>query len=282
MVKERLTITLDKEVLKEVAATIDAINVRNRSHAIEKLLKTALMQKTPKKAVVLAGGVPVRFENKPIPKPMVLVDGKPIMEYVLQALSKIGVNDVIVVAGENAEEITGYFGNGSSLGLKITYLVEEKRRGTEGALALAKGLAGSDPFFVINGDNLYLFDLLEVYKQHINTQASVTIALTTAEKATGFGVTKLDGFKVVAFSEKPEETKNQLVSTGLYVFSSSVFDMLAQSEKPVMLEDSLFPKLAIIGKLYGYVVSEGWIPLDSSNISGSIKAMSKYLHSKRF
>ena len=110
----------------------------------------------------------------------------------------------------------------------------------------------------------------------------MTIALTTAEKATGFGVTKLDGFKVVAFSEKPEETKNQLVSTGLYVFSSSVFDMLAQSEKPVMLEDSLFPKLAIIGKLYGYVVSEGWIPLDSSNILGSIKAMSKYLHSKRF
>jgi len=139
MAKERLTITLDKEVLKEVDATIDSINVRNRSHAIEKLLKTALMQKTPKKAIVLAGGMPVKFENKLIPKPMVLVDGKPIMEYVLQALSKIGVSDVIVVAGEKAEEITGYFGNGSSLGLKITYLVEEKRRGHGRRAGACKG-----------------------------------------------------------------------------------------------------------------------------------------------
>ena len=281
--KERLTITLDTFLLKEIDATIDGINVRNRSHAIERLLETALTQNAPKKAVVLAGGSTVRSsEGILMPKVMLKVRNKPILEYVLQELSRNGVNELVIAAGEGSEQITSYFGNGSSFGVRITYLIEEKRRGTEGALLLAKGLVGPEPFFVVNGDNMYKFDLLNMYKQHLATKAVVTIALTTAEKTSNFGVIKLEGSKIMEFTEKPVIGKSQLVSTGMYIFDKSALDMIEPSSQPSMLESGLFPRLAEIGKLYGYVISGAWQPLISNNIEGSIKKMEKLVASASF
>src|SRR5271157_2504838 len=190
MGRERLTITLDAELLKDVDSTVDGVNVRNRSHAIEKLLGSVLSQKTPEKALILAGGSLVRTSAGAIPKAMVNVKGSPILKYVIRELSRNKVTDIIIAAGEGSELITDYFGDGSLFGVRISYIVEEKRRGTEGALQLAKGLMGTEPFYMVNGDNVFRLNLGEMYKQHISTKALVTMALTTAEKTLGFGVTK--------------------------------------------------------------------------------------------
>lgn len=273
MGKVRLTITIDRRILEEVDSTIDGLNVRNRSHAIERLIEIALNQSAPRKALILAGGEPIKFEGKTILKPMLIVNGKPIIEYTIEMLLKNGVNDVTILAGEKSEEIISYLGDGGRYGIKITYLIEEKRRGTEGALLLTKGLAGEEPFFVLNGDNFYNFSITEMYKQHIATKALVTIALTTAENTKGFGVTRLEGAKILNFVEKPSFEKSKLISTGFYLFSKEALEFIKKVEEPVMLERSLFPKLANMGKLYGYVVSGSWAPLVSSDIQSSIKNM---------
>ncbi|MGC9129411.1 MAG: sugar phosphate nucleotidyltransferase [Candidatus Micrarchaeia archaeon] len=281
MSKERLTITLDRRILDEVDATIDGINVRNRSHAIEKLIEVALSQNVPQKAVILAGGNTIRQNGKTIPKAMANVAGKPIIEYTIQMLVRNGVNDFIILAGEKSEEITSYLGDGSRFGAKITYLIEEKRKGTEGALLLAKGLVGNWPFFVVNGDNFYDFRISEMYKQHIATKALVTIALTTAESTKGFGATKLEGSKILDFVEKPYYYQSKLVSTGFYLFSKEALDLISpNSSEPVMLEKSLFPRLASLGRLYGFVISGKWAPLASSEIESSIKEIERLAKAK--
>lgn len=271
MNKERLTITLDKKVLSAVDETIDGINVRNRSHAIERLIELALLQNTAQKAVILSGGDTILRKGKRIPKSMVMVGGLPLLEYTIRMLSRNNTNDIVILAGENSEEISNYFGDGSSFGVRITYAVENKRRGTEGALFFVRGLVGHEPFFVLNGDNYYDFNIAEMYKQHIITKALVTIALTTVEKTTGFGVTRLDGSRILDFVEKPATEGSKLVSTGFYVFSNAALDLISKSDKPVMLERSLFPRLASMGKLYSYVVSGKWIPFDLGRLEATIK-----------
>jgi NDP-sugar pyrophosphorylase family protein len=273
MNKERLTITLDKKVLSAVDETIDGINVRNRSHAIERLIELALLQNTSQKAVILAGGDTILSKGKRTPKSMVMAGGLPLLEYTIRMLSKNNTNDIVILAGENSEEISNYFGDGSSFGVRITYVVENKRRGTEGALFFARGLVGHGPFFVLNGDNYYDFNIAEMYKQHIITKALVTIALTTVEKTTGFGVTRLDGSRILDFVEKPAIEGSKLVSTGFYVFSNAALDLISKSDKPVMLERSLFPRLASMGKLHGYVVSGKWIPFDLGRLEAAIKGV---------
>lgn len=275
--KERLTITLDSELLKKLDATIDGVNVRNRSHAIERLLDIVLAQTTPKKAVILAGGPTVSTKSQSeIPKPMLMVKGKPILEYVIKELKRNDITDILIAIGRGGEKITHYFGDGTLFGVKLNYIKEDSPKGTANALDLARGLVGNSPFFVINGDNIFKINLLEMYKQHITTKGHATIALSPAEITTSFGVTRLDGFKVTSFLEKPEHEKGKLVSAGIYIFNPSIFDIIEkESAAHTMLEKDIFPKLASAGDLYGYVFSSPWYPLETKNIEESIRKLEK-------
>lgn len=273
--KERLTITLDSELLKKLDATIDGVNVRNRSHAIERLLDIVLAQNKPKKAVVLAGGHPIKAEGKDeIPKPMVMVRDRPILEYVIRELKRNGISDILIIIGRGGEKITRYFGDGTLFGIKISYIKEDAPRGTESALELAKGIVGDSPFFVINGDNIFKINLLDMYDQHTKTHATATIALATSDVPAHFGVSKLEGSRITSFEEKPGiKHGSALVSAGVYVFSPSVFSLVSVGNKPTMLEKSLLPKLAEAGRLDGYVFSTPWTPLETQNMKESVKKL---------
>jgi NDP-sugar pyrophosphorylase family protein len=275
--KERLTITLDAELLKKLDATIDGVNVRNRSHAIERLLDIVLEQTTPKKAVILAGGHTVSMKGQPeMPKPMLMVNDKPILEYVIKELKRNEITDILIAIGKGGEKITAYFGDGSLFGVKLNYIKEDSPKGTAKALELSRGLVGATPFFVINGDNIFRVNLMEMYKQHASTRAEATIALAPADITSGFGVTSLDGLRITSFLEKPEHEKGRLVSAGIYIFNSSIFEMIqGEHSEHTMLEKHIFPKLASSGKLYGYAFSSPWYPLDSKEIEGSIRKLEK-------
>ena len=275
--KERLTITLDTELLKKLDATIDGVNVRNRSHAIERLLDIVLAQTTPKKAVILAGGPTVSTKAQgDIPKPMLMVRDRPILEYVIKELKRNNISDILIAIGRGGEKITSYFGDGSLFGVKLNYIKEDSPKGTANALDLARGLVGNFPFFVVNGDNIFRINLPEMYKQHVSTKAQATIALAPADITTAFGVTKLDGFKVTSFLEKPEHEKGKLVSAGIYIFNPSIFETIQkESTGHTMLEKHIFPKLASAGDLYGYVFSSPWYPLDTKKTEDSLKRLER-------
>ncbi len=262
--KERLTITLDEGLLHSIDATIDGVNVRNRSHAIEQLLIASMKHGKPKKAVIFAGGPHVISGGGSIPVPMAVVRGRPIIDYIIDELKRNGITEAIVVMGADSQSLIGHLGDGSGRGMTISYAIEQAARGTEGALELIKHKVRGELFFALNGDNIFTIDLDDLYRQHVASKAVATVALTPSGSSARFGVTKLEGNRITSFVQKHEHEGAELVNAGIYLFSPEVFDFIRPAHGRVMLEESLFPALVGRGKLFGYVFSGPWHSLDST------------------
>ncbi|VVB76015.1 Bifunctional protein GlmU [Candidatus Tiddalikarchaeum anstoanum] len=264
IVRERISLTIDKNVLAAVDATVDGNKVRNRSHAMEVLLSKALGNKRVKRAFILAGGKgtrlrPITYE---IPKPMVPIHGKPLLQHTVELLKKYDIRDIIISIGFLGEKIQEYFGNGSKFGVKISYVKEDEPLGTAGPLKIAKPLLEDAHFVMINGDNLFNIDLFDMISTHFENGAVATIALTSVSDPTKFGVAQLKGRKILKFIEKPklEEAPSNLINAGVYLFSPKIFDYLPENKKNIMIETEVFPKLLEKGEFYGYVMEGQWLP----------------------
>ncbi len=256
---ERLTITLDKEMLDAIDLMIDNVEVKNRSHAISVLLKKALGATMPKKAVILCGGVGSRFRpiTYEIPKALIPVHGKPIVEHLLDLFKKFGVRDIVLCVGYLKERIREYFGDGAKFGVRIRYIEEDEPLGTAGGIKKAREML-QEPFFVTNGDELKDVDLTDMYLTHKTNKSSITIALTTVEDPSAYGVADLSGSKILRFIEKPtkEEAPSNYISSGLYIMEPENIDLIPDGFS--MLEKDVFPKVATSGRLFGYPFSGQW------------------------
>lgn len=261
--KNRISLTIDNSLLNSVDRLVDGNIIRSRSHAFEYLLKKALNQKKIKKAFILAGGKgtrlrPITYE---IPKPMVPIQGRPLLEHTFEVLKKYDIRDIVISIGFLGDKIKEYFGNGSKYGLKIIYVEESKPSGTAGALRLAKdNLKGSD-FIMINGDNLFNIDLDKMLSSHLENNTVATIALTSVSDPTKYGVAKLQGNKILEFIEKPKlkDAPSRLINAGVYLFSSKIFDYLPDKHFS-MIETEVFPKLIEYNQFYGFVMGGQWLP----------------------
>ena len=111
-------------------------------------------------AVIMAGGKGTRIQsiNKEVPKPMITILNKPILEYEIQVLKNQGIKDIILVVGYLKEVITDYFKNGEKFGVNISYIEENEPLGTAGALYYLKNELNED-FLLLNGDILFNIDI---------------------------------------------------------------------------------------------------------------------------
>ncbi|MDP7141580.1 MAG: nucleotidyltransferase family protein [Candidatus Woesearchaeota archaeon] len=257
--KERVTLTLDSNILKTVDKNVDGFKIKNRSHAIELLLLRAMGANVPKKAVILAGGKgtrlrPITYE---IPKGLIPIDGKTITQYLLDLLKKFGINEVILSVGYMKEKIMDYFGDGSKFGVSIKYIEEDEPLGTAGPLKMAKHLL-NETFIVSNGDELKDINIEEMYALHKQNNALITIALTTVSDPSKYGVARLSGSKILEFIEKPkkEDAPSNLINSGFYIIEPEVIEMIPKGF--AMLEKEIFPRLAKEGRLVGYPFSGYW------------------------
>jgi len=262
MNKERVTVTLDHDVIRHLDSLIDGLKIRNRSHAVEFLLSKSLGSNKPKKAVIMAGGKGVRLRpiTYEIPKPMVPIRGRPLLEHTIEMLRKQDIREVILSIGYLGNKIKEYFGNGSKFGVKINYVEETKPMGTAGALKLVKPLV-DESFIVLLGDNLMDINLGELYSFHKESKAKATMALKSVNDPAPFGVTVLKGNKIVQFTEKPKTPPSNLVNAGAYVLEPEVLDMIPQGHS--MMEKDVFPQLASKGELNGYFFEGQWYPTDN-------------------
>lgn len=174
-------------------------------------------------AVILAGGKGTRlrpFTNN-IPKPLVPIGDKAILEIVLLQLKNAGVTEIYLAVNHLANLIKAFFGDGGGLGIKIKYSIEEKELGTAGPLKLIDGL--SENFFVMNGDVLTTIDFNDLYLSHKKTNSIATIATYSKELKIDLGVLEVgsDG-EFQNYIEKP--VYKYIVSTGIYVFNKQVVD----------------------------------------------------------
>jgi mannose-1-phosphate guanylyltransferase / phosphomannomutase len=214
------------------------------------------------KAVVMAGGEGTRL--RPLtsnqPKPMVPIVGKPCMEHIIELLKLHGLEDVIVTVAFLPQAIRSYFGSGETLGVDISYSVEESPLGTAGSVRLAAGRL-DDTFLVISGDALCDVDLTALVAAHRDRQASVTIGLKSVENPLEFGivVTDEDG-RVERFLEKPSwgQVFSDTINTGIYVLEPEVLRHIP-SDRPFDFSKELFPLLLEMGRpMYGHVMDGYW------------------------
>ncbi|MGH7791348.1 MAG: nucleotidyltransferase family protein, partial [Thermodesulfobacteriota bacterium] len=159
------------------------------------------------KAVVLAGGFGTRIKplTYSLPKPMLPLAGKPILEHVLDALKRHAITDLIFLLYFQPEVIKNYFGDGSAFGVKIAYIIPPEDYGTAGAVKFAsEHLKGEEPFLITSGDLLTDVDLGALVDFHKNRRAMVSIGLTSVSDPLQFGIVITDNNgRVVKFLEKP-------------------------------------------------------------------------------
>jgi mannose-1-phosphate guanylyltransferase / phosphomannomutase len=214
------------------------------------------------KAVVMAGGQGTRL--RPLtsnqPKPMVPIVNKPCIQHILELVQRHGIDEVVMTLAFLPRLIRNHFGDGSSLGMRIDYTVEETPAGTAGSIRLAKDLL-DDTFLVISGDALTDFDLTKVVEFHRQREALVTIALTSVDNPLEFGVVIVDEEgRIQRFLEKPGwgQVFSDTVNTGIYVLEPEVFDHIPEGQ-PYDFSHDLFPKLFDMRKpLYGMVCDGYW------------------------
>jgi mannose-1-phosphate guanylyltransferase/mannose-1-phosphate guanylyltransferase/phosphomannomutase len=178
--------------------------------------------------MVLAAGLgtrlrPITYE---MPKPMVPVLNRPVMEHILRLLSRHGFAETIANLHWFPELIEGYFGDGSGCGVALSYSREERLLGTSGGVRNAAGFLG-DSFLVISGDALTDIDLAAMREFHDSHDGIATLATKRVADTTQFGVaiTGADG-RIQGFQEKPQpaEALSDLANCGIYMFDAEIFD----------------------------------------------------------
>ncbi len=215
------------------------------------------------KAVVMAGGEGTRLRPMTVsmPKPLLPIVNKPIMEHVLRLLARHGFTETVVTVQFLASLVRNYFGDGEELGMTLHYATEETPLGTAGSVKNAEDLLRDDTFLVISGDALTDFDLTDLVKFHQDKGALVTVCLTRVPDPLEFGITIVDDDnRVQRFLEKPTwgQVFSDTVNTGIYVMEPEVLDHVAVGE-PVDWSGDVFPRLLDAGlPVYGYVAEGYW------------------------
>jgi len=215
------------------------------------------------KAVVMAGGEGTRLRpmTTSMPKPLLPVVNKPIMEHVLRLLQRHGFSETVVTVQFLASLVRNYFGDGEDFGMRLRYATEETPLGTAGSVKNAEHLLHDDTFLVISGDALTDFDLSDLVKFHHDKGALVTVCLTRVPDPLEFGITIVDDeHRVQRFLEKPTwgQVFSDTVNTGIYVMEPEVFDYVASGEQVDWSAD-VFPQLLAEGRpVYGYVAEGYW------------------------
>lgn len=268
MDRARLTITLKKDLLPLVDGVIDGTRIRNRSHAIEYLLSQSLRPRTNKALILAAGrGVNMRPFTYEIPKTLIPVQGKPILEYSIEMLRDAGFTDLYIMVGHLGDKIVAHFGDGSRFGVKITYLKERKELGTAAALRHAEQYLQRSPFLMLYGDVLIDISIKDFVEFHRTHGGTATMAITSSDKPYEFGVVRLHGNKIVKFTEKPEQGKRMghFVNAGLFFLNPEIFKYAPKSGYS-MLEKDVFPKLVAENKLVGYPFEGQWFDVGTPEI----------------
>jgi len=265
--KTRITITLNEDLLNKIDNLVDKEKIRNRSHAIESLVIKSLRPKISQ-AVILAAGKGVRWRplTYEIPKALIPIKGKPILEHTINYLRDYNIRNIFVVVGSLGEKIKDYFGSGERFGVKITYIEDKKEKGTAPALRAVKDFVKNEPFLFWYIDEIADINIDDLINFHTIHKALGTVALSSVSDPVGLGAVKLQGPRITEFLEKPSRKKieSYVVNAGIFIFQPEVFDYI--NNKTLSLEKEVFPKIAEEKKLYGYLFSGKWFDIGTPKI----------------
>ncbi|MDD4503673.1 MAG: sugar phosphate nucleotidyltransferase [Clostridiaceae bacterium] len=214
------------------------------------------------KAVIMAGGEGTRLRPVTcgIPKPMVPVLNKPVMEYSIELLKKHNITDIAATLAYFPAVITDYFEDGGNFGVNLKYYIEHTPLGTGGSVKNAEDFF-DDTFFIISGDALTDIDLEKAMEFHKSKMSKATLILKKVSIPLEYGVVITDeNGRITSFLEKPSwgEVFSDTINTGIYILEPEVLDYYKKGDNFDFSKD-LFPKLLRDNiPMYGYVTEDYW------------------------
>ena len=266
MPKTKISITINEKTLQDIDSIIDNIYIRNRSQAIEHLAKSALGEN--KAAVILLGGNDGHLKiSKDDYRPTARIKGNSVIELALKKLRENNFKTVFIVARHNLlTRLFEMLKDGTDYGVKISYIEEKSSSGTADSLRLLKGKINSN-FLVAYGDIIFSrINIEELWNDHIKQNAIATIMLTTSSKPSEKGTVRVEGNKVLTFTQKPKKSDIYLVFSPIFVAEPQIFEYSGNS-----LEFNVFPELADKGLLNGHLSSEKEVHIHSKKDLERIK-----------
>ena len=216
-------------------------------------------------AVILVGGQGTRLKplSDYLPKAMMPVLNRPFLEHAIVYLKKLGAIEVTLALSHLPESIRDYFGDGSSLGLRLNYTVEDNPLGTAGAVKNAEAHL-NHTFAVLNGDIFTDLDTTDMLAFHRRQKAQATIALTWVDNPSAFGIVETEtSGRVKRFMEKPSPDRitTNWINAGIYILEPEVLHHIPVNTH-YMFERGLFPRLLELGEpIYGYPFRGYWIDM---------------------
>ena len=251
MPKTKISITINEKTLQDIDSITDNIYIRNRSQAIEHLVKNALGEN--KTAVILLGGPEERLRlSKGEYRPTAKIKKSTVIELALKRLRENSFKTIFIVARHNLlTKLFELLKDGTDYGVKISYIEEKSSNVTADSLKLLKGRISAN-FLVVYGDVIFnKISIEELWNDHIKKNAIATIMLTTSSRPSEKGTVRVEGNKVLTFEQKPKKSEIYLVFSPIFVTEPQIFEYSGAS-----LEFDVFPELAEKGLLNGHLSSE--------------------------
>lgn len=219
------------------------------------------------KALILAAGESTRMRplTSNIPKPLLLVAGKPFLEHTLTSLKKAGFNEVILLIGWQSERISDYFGDGEKFGIKIRYVHQRERFGTAHAIGTARKNF-KKPFLCLNGDIIITDNVVDGILKSYKKYNSTIMALTEVTNPMGLGVVQTIKNEVHRIIEKPRTKIGNLINAGIYLFTPEIFDAVDNTKLSPRGEYEITEAIEILihqmsHKVFAYEIQEEWLDI---------------------
>ena len=266
IMKQRISLTVDKEIIDKVDRLVDGLYVKSRSDFVEKILKKHIEQDNT--AVILCGGSNFYLQGTQIPRPLVDVVGKRIIEYTIDVLRKYGFVNLFILGSRDMLQRVSKVMEGQK-GINIMYLVEGTPSGSASILLNLKKYVHAR-FLVIPGDCLFNFDLEDMLEFHKTHNKLATIAIHAFDKPRrehyNLAWVKLKGINLIDYREMPSEEveKNTMHGTGIYLFEPSVLNYIGKELRKFDL-GNLTTLLIDDKQINGYMVHGYWFNIHTND-----------------
>ena len=251
--------TIIKTALKNKVYQIPIVDDNNKLVGVEDLATLLSSKKKKNKVILMAGGLGTRLQplTNEIPKPLLKVGTKPILETIIENFCNYGFKDIIISVNYKADMIKNYFQDGSKFGVNIEYLEENKRLGTAGALSLIKEDI-NEAFFVMNADLLTNVNFEQLLDFHNQGNSTSTMCVREYDFQVPYGVIKTKDDKIQSISEKP--IHKFFVNAGIYLLSPEVLEFIPNNtfyDMPTLFEELIEKDYNVLS----FPIHEYWLDI---------------------
>ena len=251
--------TIIKTALKHKVYQIPIVDNEYKLVDVEDLATLLSNKKKKNKVILMAGGLGTRLQplTNEIPKPLLKVGTKPILETIIENFCNYGFKDIIISVNYKADMIKNYFQDGSKFGVNIEYLEENKRLGTAGALSLIKEDI-NEAFFVMNADLLTNVNFEQLLDFHNQGNSTSTMCVREYDFQVPYGVIKTKDDKIESISEKP--IHKFFVNAGIYLLSPEVLEFIPNNtfyDMPTLFEELIEKDYNVLS----FPIHEYWLDI---------------------